>query len=248
MIIPFDKRLPYGAIGNAGGGSGLGAYRTLSLALGATSYWKAGEVAGAFVDIVAGNNLAANGAPTRHVLPGALSGLQDDGAVVNPLAADFESAASVAALNLGDGPFSIVLFLRRDVATAAYEIAISKGLGAYAIGFQPVAGGNRLAFINDAVSEVALGIGAVLGDSVWHQWAITRVSTGAGNTKVYKDSVDVTLLTTPAAVLANTGADLNIGRDVAAADPGFHGGIDEVALYKGIVLTPANVAALVALI
>jgi hypothetical protein len=239
----IDRRLPYGVLGNSVGGAaaGLPPFPTLALGLGATSYWRMATVAGPVPDIAGANPLTVNGAPTRGVFPGGLT-VGDDGAMRFPIAGDYASHVDNADLDLGD-VFSIIMLLSRTVDTGGVEIILSKGLTSTALAFNAA---DQFALNLQGTGLIANETGTTPADGTWRFFGITRNGPGAGNTKVFKDGADVTNLFDAVSTFANTAADLWLARDVRGPDndPPFHGGLDEVGLYRGIVLTPANMAAL----
>ena len=88
---------------------------------------------------------------------------------------------------------------------------------------------NKLTFDND--SSVVVQETGTTADTNWHYFAIARSGSGTGNTKLYKDGVDVTAEVTPAALLASNAVPLNLGRYNSTYGLYFNGSVDEVAVY-----------------
>lgn len=233
--------LPIGATGSAMGGSSLGAYPTTIIAQGATSYWRAGEAAGNYVDTIAANDLTVSGAPVRDVLPGGLTGAQDDGAVQFPLVTDFLSRVNVAALNLGDGPWSTSFLIRRDADAGAIQTIFQKGANAYACNIDP---GDRVSLGKVGIAFICHSSVLLAVDGLFHHYVITRNGPGAGNTLIYADGVEGHVDAAIATVLVDNALDFTVGQE-GGATPALST-FDEIALFKGILLTPAQIAAQVA--
>ncbi len=228
--------LPFGAVGNGTGGRSLfGPYFDTIRALGAVSHWTLSEVAGNFVDIISGHDAVVTGAPTRGVA-GPLTGAQNRGAVTW-LAGTFAQAADHTDLDLADGPYTLVWFSNRLVDSGAWEVLLSKGTGAYAIGIDPT---DHMSALRDNVAQLALETGASLAPTGWDWWVYSR--TINLTQALYKNGANVTN-PTAGSVCVDTANALQFGRD-EVGDPPFLGQMAEVSIFKGIALTPANVAVL----
>lgn len=141
-----------------------------------------------------------------------------------------------AALNLGDGPFTIEAWVNRYGATLRADTAVQKGTGAYGAGFDGANNFWKLA--QTGTNQVASGTAAIT-DSNWHHCVITHGALGAGNTLIYVDTIEGH--TDGASInnaLINTTSPLTIGYEPGYT--GFSGSIAELALYN-VVLTAAQI-------
>lgn len=229
------RGIPFGATGNTAGGS---AFQALALRDGATSYYRLGDAVGSTVmrDELNINHGVYHGAPTLGVA--GLLARDSNTAVIFPTLADFGSVLSAAALNLGDGPFSIELLLKRTGSFGQNAVLLQKGNTAYGVGFD-----NPLNFLKlSRTGDRALVQSTVaILDGLKHHCVITRVGAGAGLTLIYIDGVEGHTDIFPAVGLLDTGNPLTIGVEPAFA--GFDGVQDEVVFYKNTILTPAQVFA-----
>jgi hypothetical protein len=192
-----------------------------------SAYFRLGEAAGtAAVDAVGGASGTYSGTVTL-AQAGALSADPDTAPLFGGGQVD---VADRAELDLGDGPWSIELWIKRG-STGTTGYVLNKGTGAYGLFFS--ADQLWLEKVNTQ-NNVHSGPGTV--DTAWHHWVASRTG---GVTTLYMDGVDVTVLAnTPTFV--DTADPLQFGKEPSSS--AFLGQIDEVALYKR-ALTGAEVLA-----
>ncbi len=140
-----------------------------------------------------------------------------------------------ASLDLGNGPFTIEAWARRDVSGSIDTILD--------YGYDTSPGGPALEFVGDKIGLWQNGIGNIAQengtttDLAWHHYAATWDGVTA---KVYKDGVLVSGATTPR-TLSNQAGPVLIGANWDAGEE-FDGRIDEVAIYRS-VLDASRIAA-----
>lgn len=136
---------------------------------------------------------------------------------------------------VGNGPFSIEFWAKRT-RTATDEELLDKSTQ-FDIGFN---GSDKLKFEGYGTANYIATESGTTADTNWHHFVITRANTGTGNTKIYKDNVDVT--SEGPSIGENTYLDTSfmIIGDSQARNQKFAGLLDEIAFYN-IVLTPIQV-------
>lgn len=214
-------------------GSGLGSFATAALALGPVAYWRVDEPSGTTaIDIIAGRNGTYINNPTLNQ-PGWTS--DSDAAIVTDSTPKYFTVPDNAAFDLGDGPFSLCVALKR-AALGVSGYVLNKGTGAY--GFFFAGADNKMHFEKVNTTPCCQESGTT--DTNFHFWTFTKAAASA--VLMYKDGVDVT---TPQnnPTLVDTASALEVGRE--SGSTGFAGTIDEVLIYNK-VLSPAQVAALFA--
>ena len=208
----------------------IAAYASTVLADNPSGYWRFGEASGS----TAGNEIAGglSGTYSQATL-GSAGALANDSNTAAGLsgAAALVTIASHSAVDLGGGPFTIELWLKRS-RTNQEEIVVAKGTGGYEVriaknGFVEFGqgGGKRIAISNVKISDT----------TTWHHLVVTR---DGANAVIFVDAINVTGRVTPQ-TLSGTGAPLVFG---AADGSGFNGWIDEAAVY-GTALTAGRVLA-----
>lgn len=201
-------------------------YRDLVLDDNPVSYWRFGEGAGATaIDSVGSNPGAYVASPTLGVA-GAITGDPDTAVTLNGTT-QYVTVADSASVDLGDGPFSIELWLKQG---GTQRTMLSKGAGAYELAvvtnlYLSASGGSAIAHSAQAVD-----------DSAWHHCVVTK--NGAA-TRIYVDGKDQTVAN-GTATLINTATTLFIGGN--GTTDFMSGSLDEVAIYN-VVLTPLQVQA-----
>ena len=131
-------------------------------------------------------------------------------------------------LSLGNGPWSIELWARRDSTGGNYRSLIDKGSTTPGLYFDVAS--NRFILERSNVANIAQESGSTT-DLDWHHWVVTRSANGT-TTRIYKDGQDVTTIV-GSQTLANTTSNLFIGAFVPSGPRFFFdGAIDEVALYN----------------
>jgi hypothetical protein len=129
------------------------------------AYWPLTETTGPFADLGGGSHTAtATGSPV-HDTDGPLL-IGDAGSLDFPTASDALTAADHADLDLGDGPFSIELWVRRDTDTGGYQMALNKGSAGYAVGITDT---DRLQFGKVDHAVIVAETGTTPADSVPRQ-------------------------------------------------------------------------------
>jgi hypothetical protein len=229
-----------GAAQKAGVDSGTGgdahpAYGAFALEDAPSMYLRLGEPSGTFVDSSgSGLTVTETGTVTRDVADAGVN--DDDGAISFPTTGDYLSVADNAAIDLGDGPFSIAF--RVAVTSDSWRILLDKGTNGYRVWVDwHDASGFRIAFSKSPWTDLVWAANPLPFDGSWHEIVITRSGTGAGNTLVYIDGVEGHIDKDTTTALADTATALLIG-------PGAGGNaassIDEVAIYKS-VLSPYRI-------
>lgn len=188
------------------------------------AYWQLTETEGDFVDVKGGHTAIPSGDPERLSTGPLLAG--DTGAVGFPSADDYLTVADHEDFDLADGPFSIEVWLRRDVDGNASQVLLSKQEGAFVLG---VDADDRLYFGRSGGPTIAIEEGETPADGTWHHIVVTRVAAGSGNTRLYKDGADVTVEVTPSTPLSDTDDDLVVGRETSASPLG--GALAHLAIY-----------------
>lgn len=205
-------------------------YDALVLADGATTYWRLGEASGLVADET-GNTADGTAINVTQGVAGALANDPN-------LAAAFNGADARIAwtdennLDLGD-VLSIEAWVYRDVLGTQHAI-IDKGTGAYRL----VVNSSNLLSFQKANTAVIVVSTATVGAGAWHHVVATK--NGAA-VRLYLDGADVTG-TVSNATLVDTTNGLIVGAISSTTTP-LAGKLDELALYKNVVLTAAQVAA-----
>jgi len=190
------------------------------------AWYRMGEPSGAVVDQTGGTSGTAFGGVTRDV-PGPI-GASDDGAIDFNGTSGYVSIPDQAKLSLGNGPWSIELWARRDSTGGNYRSLIDKGQNTPGLYFDIAS--NRFTLERSNVANVAQESGSTT-DSIWHHWVVTRSASGT-TTRIYKDGVDVTTAL-GSQTFTNTTSSLLIGAFVAGGPRFFFdGAVDEVAIYN----------------
>ena len=190
------------------------------------AWYRMGEPSGAVVDQTGGSDGTAFGGVTRDI-PGPI-GASDDGAIDFNGTSGYVSVPHQAKLSLGNGPWSIELWARRDSIGGNYRFMVDKGEPSPGMYFDITS--NRFTLEKSNNPIVARESGSTT-DSNWHHWVATRSADGL-TTRIYKDGTNVTVLVS-AQTFASTTTAMFIGAFVTGG-PGFHfdGAIDEVAVYN----------------
>lgn len=192
------------------------------------------EASGNLTDLIGAKTGTANGTPTY----GSAGPIAGKTAIDFAAVTDFFDFADHADLDLGDGPFSIELWFRRDEDTGALSTLLHKGTNGYMV----------IVTAADQMTLDKVGLGGFLvgetattpADGVWRHWVITRSAAGAGNTLIYKDAVEGHTDSQPATALADTTAVLRLGQEASSNRVG--GALAYIALYKS-VLSATRIAA-----
>jgi Concanavalin A-like lectin/glucanases superfamily/Camelysin metallo-endopeptidase len=186
------------------------------------SYWRLGETSGTSAkDAMSSNNGTYTGGVTLGQT-GALTGDTDKAASFDGTD-DRVEVPDAANLDLGDGPFTLELWMKRSAFNLRASL-ISKGFGTYHL---MVVHGDVIEFGKKDVTGIVTSTVAIT-DTSWHHVVVTR--NGTANTKLYIDGVDRTGGVTPT-TLANNSDPMLIGHGEAS----FPGSIDEVAIYDTVL-------------
>ena len=228
-----NSAAPTATVGSVTQGGGSEYYRSTILADSPSAYWRFGESTGT----TATAELGPNGTYTGGVTLGQTSPLVGSAntAMLLDGTSGYVSVPSNAALDLGDGPFTLEAWIKRTAAGHTDEIFQKTGNG-YRIRF---GSGNTLVFSKGSAGNEIVRTTSTIADTNWHHVVVTRPA--AGTPVIYFDGAAQPLSAVTAQTMANTTTALTIGTD-AAATPNFLGGrVDEAALYK-TVLTATQVS------
>ncbi len=208
--------------------------QTILNTTGLVSYWRLGETSGNPQDSKGTNHVTVvNGTPT-YGQTGAIAG-DSNKAITFSASTDYFTVPDAASLDLGNGPFSIEAWARRDTDTGVFAIAVNKGINAYSFGWT----NNdkwELGMVN--VNPLATESNTTAADGTWHHFVVTRTNSTTMN--VYKDGVDVTTLVDTTRTLLDTTSVLEIGIETAGSLQPLAGALDELAIYN-TVLSAATV-------
>lgn len=209
-------------------------YVTNSLASGLVLWLRHGESSGTTMtdSSGAGHNGTYAAAGITYGVTGAILPDSDTAVTYDATSATtFATVPDHADLDLGDGNFSIVVWIKR-AGTGQHSI-IAKGTNSYQLRFSSA---DVFQFIKQ--TSLAIATGGTITDTNWHMLAATRTTAG-GTNKVYKDGVDVTTAGV-SGTLSDTGNVLRLLHQGTSIDR-FPGSIDETKIWKGRVLTDAEI-------
>ena len=186
------------------------------------AYWRVGESSGTTAADSAGAN---TGTYTGGITLGQPGGLSADSNTAVRLdgTTGYVAVPDANALDLGNGPLTYEFWAKRADAGTYYQLIYSKKSQGNVFFLN-----NKLTFDND--SSVIVQEAGTTVDTNWHHFVVTRSGSGAGNTKLYKDGLDVTAEIGTQFALASNALPLRIG----AYDPYglyFNGTVDEIAVY-----------------
>jgi hypothetical protein len=209
-------------------------YSDAVLSLAPAAYWRLGEPAGV---------LALD---QRWTNPGTYGGaftLGQAGAIANDTDAAVAftngsvTVTDAATLDYGQGPLSIVAWVKRADALTTFQMLWAKGTQGNLFLHT-----HKIEFDNNTTTIVTSS--ASILDTAWHMVALTRSGPGAGNTHVYIDGVDVTTEQNVGNAIASNATNLRLGAYIDGSLP-LVGSLDEVATFAA-VLTAAQIATLYA--
>lgn len=211
-------------------------YAAMTLAEpGISYYYRMGEASGTLASAATADAAVSGGGTITYNQTGAIIGDSNTAVLLN--GGYFTSGA---AINLLNQSFSMELWVKRNVA-GAFHTAISHGSGSNGAGL-------HLAFTNLNVLRVSFTGGGYDLDAPgttetdttsFHHYALTYNTTNAERI-IYKDGVPVV----SAAAIAYTAAaasSIRIGAYAWDGGTPLAGTVDEVAVFKGTILTPAQV-------
>lgn len=210
----------------------MSAYASLVLSLSPSAYWRFGEASGSSIADSAGTNTGTLAGVTTL---GQTSLLVADGGTACLFgAAGLMTAPSAAALNLGDGPFTILFWTRRGASMAATQVVFDKGAtggdgyGGYftntdTFRWTDSSGGGSIidttAIKDQSPHMLAWGKNAAANTSY-----LDGASNGTAGSNV---------------TLSNTTNVLHIASDAGGAT-GYPGTVEEFAMFQ-LLLTPAQI-------
>jgi uncharacterized repeat protein (TIGR01451 family) len=194
-----------------------------------TAYWRLGESSGSTAADQLGTSPGAYGAGATLGASGALAGDGDPSVnLAGTVGQRPVVIAHTAALDLGNGPFTIEAWARRS-NNGTSDAIVDYGYGSGG-------GGPALEFVGDKIGLWQNGVGLITQetgtttDTAWHH----LVATWNGTTgKLYKDGILVSGASTGRVLTAQVGAVL-IGANQDAGEE-FGGGLDEVAIYRSVL-------------
>ena len=208
------------------------------------AYWRLGESSGAFADSSGrGHTLTESGTLTRDVANSSLIAGNDDGGISTSDIANYATASDHPDFDLGDGPFSIEFWMRRDADNGGYAGVLHHGTNGWTVNIA----GDSMGALADHLGLGKVGVavlsctsGVIPVDTTWRHYVVTRSGYGAGNTKWYTNGVEGHTDTASIGTyqIENTALPVTVGKDGSELD----GGLDELAIYP-YVLTPEQVAA-----
>lgn len=221
----------------------MGAYSNLLLNLVPVAYWRLGDTVGTVaVDEMRVDHGTYAGTYTLGVT-GALTGDVDKAVTFNGATGSHVTIPNSAVLAFGAGPFTCSLWAKRADAAAGYQMLWAKGTQGN-IYFQ----NNQLVLDNDTGGQEPARTVGTFTDTLWHHLVVTHSGTGAGNTKIYKDGVSVSITEPAPNAATSTNAFTAALAEYYANGGGtlaFNGSLDEVAVWSR-ALTAVEVANLYA--
>jgi peptidoglycan hydrolase CwlO-like protein len=194
------------------------------------SYWRLAESSGNILDSLGPNHSTSIGGTPTYGVTGAIAG--SDPAITFDGSTEFFTIPDHNTLDLGDGPYTIEFWAKR-AANGTTQVIYYKGTQGD-IYFE---GDNTLVFGNTSQGIVKTSVTTT--DTNWHYYVLTRTGSGAGNTKIYKDAINVTTDVTPSATTVSNTTALSIGY-YGGLGLYFNGSLDEIALYSR-ALTPEEI-------
>jgi glucose/arabinose dehydrogenase len=214
-------------------GSGGLSYRDTVLADAPVAYWRLGETTGVVAADTAGTLSGWYGGTTVRGVPGAITG-DPDGAVSFDGVSGHIGVPDYAPLDLGNGPWTVELWAKRNTTVARTQALIDRGPGSYQITFSGSTG--KFTVGRNGAGVIARESGTTT-DTAWHHFVVTKNGSAI---RIYKDGVDVTS-NTSSSTLTNSSTNLWFGR---WNDSSVYGNVrlDEVAIYAS-VLSASRVAA-----
>jgi glucose/arabinose dehydrogenase len=215
-------------------GGASSSYASLVAGDGAVSYWRFGETGTTVASDSRGTNTGTYTGGYTQGTTGALAGDANTAVTLNGTSG-YVAVADSNSLDLANGPLSYELWAKRADQGTYYQLLYTK-----------LSQGNlfflngKFTFDNDATTIVQES--GTTADTNWHHFVITRSGSGPGNTKLYKDGIDVTTEVNTSASLSTNSSAVAIGRYSSTYGLYFNGSLDEVAVYNA-ALSPAQVRA-----
>lgn len=185
------------------------------------AWWRLGEPSGLPQDSAGTNHVTAVGSTPTYAVAGALTN-DGNAAMTFDGATEYLTVPDAAALDVGDACTYEFWAKRADAATG-YQLIYAKGSQGNVFFLN-----NKLT-LDDDTGIIVQESGTTV-DTNWHHFVVSRVGTGTGNTKIYKDGADVTTEVGPSRILTANAAALTIGR-YSASGLYFNGSLDEIAVY-----------------
>jgi glucose/arabinose dehydrogenase/PKD repeat protein len=198
-------------------------YATTVLQDAPVAYWRLGESSGTTAADSAGTNTGTYIGGVTLGQPGVLSG-DANTAVRLDGTSGYVAVPDANSLDLANGPLTYEFWAKRTDAGTYYQLIYSKKSQGNIFFLN-----NKLMFDND--SSVLIQESGATTDTAWHHFAITRSGSGAANTRMYKDGVDVTAEVDTAHGLTSNAIPLSLGRYDSTNGLYFNGSVDEIAVY-----------------
>jgi hypothetical protein len=198
------------------------------------AYWRFGETSGTTAADSAGANTGTYTGGYTLGRPGALTGDPSTAVLLNGTSG-YVNVPDANPLDLGNGPLTYELWVQRADAGTSYQLLYTKYSQGNVFFFN-----NKFTFDNDNNDIVAES--GTTTDTNWHHFVVTRTGTGTGNTKIYKDGVNVTTEIGITRTLASNASNVSLGRYTVSDGLFFKGSLDEVAVYP-TALSAARVQA-----
>ena len=212
------------------GGAGGSSYSATVAADGAISYWRLGETGTTVAADSRGTNTGTYTGSYTQGVAGALTG-DANGAVTLTGGTGYINVPDSNSLDLANGPWSVELWAKRADQGSYYQLLYSKGSQGNIFFLN-----NKLT-VDDDIDTIATESGTTT-DANWHHFVVTHAP---GDTKVYKDGVNVTTVVNNSRFTTSNTAALNLGRYTFLNGLNFNGSLDEVAVYPS-ALSGAQVA------
>jgi hypothetical protein len=204
------------------------AYKDDVLALSPVQYLRHGEQAGtSALDASTNANTSTYTGGFTLVQPG-IPGTGDYGVLLNGTTG-YISVPGIAALDLADGPFTFLWWMKLTALTGAEQKIFDKtGANAYQIVQN---GTGVISFGKAGVATIVTATTAIADTTAWHLCAASK--TGA-TSKLYLDGADVTGAVTDQ-TLANSAGALIVGANRSTVADFLNGKLDEVSIFASVL-------------
>ncbi len=223
-VTTANSAAPIAAVGSVAQGGGSDFYRSTVMADSPSAYWRLGESSGttAVAEVGPNGTYTASGVTLGQTSP--LVGSANTSMLLDGVAG-YVSVPSNAALDLGNGPFTIEAWVKRG-ASGHTDDFIQKTSTAYRVRF---GASNKLIFGKGSSASIITSTNTY-GDTNWHHVAVTK---NGATANMYIDG----------ALVPGTFTDITLTNVVSALTIGFDpivpnylsGRVDEVALYKSVL-------------
>jgi glucose/arabinose dehydrogenase/PKD repeat protein len=215
-------------------GGAVSSYASLVAADGAVAYWRFGETGTTVAADSRGTNTGTYTGGYTQGTTGALSGDANTAVTLNGTTG-FVAVPDSNSLDLGNGPLSYEVWAKRADQGTYYQLLYTKASQGNLFFLN-----GKFTLDNDATTIVQES--GTTADTNWHHFVVTRSGSGSGNTRLYKDGIDVTTEVNTSVSLSTNSSALAIGRYNPTYGLYFPGSLDEIAVYSS-ALSPAQVSA-----